>query len=168
MPRFSETKSSPQRPPLDPKPQGGDRVPLGKTHILPFSPRPCRGAVHACCWASDTSTWVGKQRDAGQGPRPSLGQLFSEPGWFGETRATLWARGPRSPAWCPVWGRRRSRLLLREAGCSRPFSGVPLETAPFFLSQTCMGTRFCRNNLDRSVSLCPALPGISPAVGQSH
>ena len=36
-------------------------------------------------------------------------------------------------------------LLLREAGCSRPFSGVPLEAAPFSLSQTCMGPRFCRN-----------------------
>lgn len=36
--------------------------------------------------------------------------------------------------------------------------GVPLETAPFFLSQTFMGIIFCRNNQDGSVSLCPTPP----------
>lgn len=45
--------------------------------------------------------------------------------------------------------------------------GVPLETAPFFLSQTFMGTRFCRNNQDGSVSLCPTPPlaGDQPRSG---
>lgn len=103
LPRFSETKRRTERSPGDPQPRGGDRVPPGKTHILPFPPRPCRGAIHACCWAFDTSTCMGEQWDTGQGhvafgPHPSLGQVFSESGWFGETMAMLWACGLRRPA----------------------------------------------------------------------
>ena len=108
---------------------------------------------------------MGKQRDSGQGPRPSLGQLFSEPGWLGEIRATLWAPRTSQPRPASCVGQTQVAFTPQGGGLFQAFFGCPTRNCTFFSLPNLHGDQVLQEQPGRVCEPVPRLAGDQPRGG---